>query len=112
MMTRRKLPWRHPITTIDVPHSYPGSDIKKLCISYAKYEDTGEYAELWLNGINGTEKLMNYDMRDTAVQTSIGFQHGETPEKVWRSFSRDKRGKAIGWLGTAIDALRREPADA
>lgn len=120
MMAREKFADRHPCVTIDIPHNYRGGDKRTLCVTYSRLPldgdhpamPTGRIGAVWINGINGYEKLVNDDMRDSCVTLSKDLQNGDTLERLSKSMMRDGRGKAHGWMGSAIDALKREPVDA
>jgi len=111
MMPREKFPNRHGGTTIEVAHNYRGAEDRVFSITYSRLP-SGKIGELWVNTINGHEKLINDDMRDTCATISRGLQFGDTVEQLAKSVLRDNRGKPLGWLGTIVDALKREPADA
>jgi len=108
---REKFSNRHGGTTIEVAHNYRGADERVLSVTYSRLP-SGKIGELWLNTINGHEKLINDDMRDTCATVSRGLQYGDSIEQLARSVLRDSRGKSLGWLGCVLDALKREPADA
>lgn len=117
---REKFDDRHAGITILVTHNYRGGDERDLSITYSRlplpgdhpYRPTGRIGEIWVNTINEHEKLINDDMRDTCATTSRDLQNGDTVEKLSRSVLRDSRGKPLGWLGTVLDALKKEPIDA
>ena len=111
MMSREKFPARRATTTITIEHTYRGADARSLCVSYSPLSD-GRIGEIWINSVNGYEKLVNDDMRDACVAVSKDLQNGDTIERLAKSVMRDARGKAIGWLGATLDALRKEPIDA
>jgi len=111
MMAREKFSNRHDARTIDIAHNYRGADERTFSITYSRLPD-GRIGEVWINSINGHEKLINDDMRDSCVALSRGLQFGDTLEKLAKSVLRDNRGKPLGWVGTVIDALRKETADA
>lgn len=110
-MARERFPDRHAGTTIEVVHDYRGADARVFLITYARLA-SGKIGELWINTINGVERLINDDMRDTCAAVSRSLQFGETVEQLAKSVHRDGRGKALGWLGAILDALKKEPADA
>jgi len=112
MIAREKFSNRHAATTVDIVHNYRGGDDRKFSITYSRLPD-GKIGEVWLNSINGHEKLINDDMRDSCVTLSRGLQYGDTLDKLAKSVLRDNRGKPLGWMGAIIDALRKEnPIDA
>ena len=108
---RDKFSNRHDATTIDVKHGYRGADERTFTITYSRLP-SGKIGVVWIGAINGHEKLINDDMRDTCVAISRGLQYGDSLDRVAKSILRDNRGKPLGWLGTVIDALRKEQADA
>ena len=111
MLAREKFSNRHDARTIDVSHSYRGADDRTFSITYSRLS-SGKIGEIWLNSINGHEKLINDDMRDSCVAISRGLQYGDSLDKLAKSVLRDNRGKPLGWLGTVIDALKKEAPDA
>lgn len=111
MMARDKFSNRHAGTTIEIPHNYRGADDRTFSITYARLP-SGKIGELWINTINGVERLINDDMRDTCAAVSRSLQFGETIEQLAKSVHRDSRGKSLGWLGAILDALKKEPVDA
>ena len=108
MSTREKFSNRHAGTTIEVAHNYRGADDRVFSITYARLP-SGKIGELWINTINGVERLINDDMRDTCASVSRSLQFGETVEQLARSVLRDNKGTALGWLGAILDALKKEP---
>lgn len=119
-MLREKFSNRHGGMTIEVVHNYPGADERTFSVTYARLPrlgdhpeiPTGRIGELWANTVNGNDKLVNDDMPDTCAAVSRSLQYGETIESLARSMQRDNRGKPIGWLGSVLDALKKEPVDA
>lgn len=112
MIPREKFANRHAVTTICIPHGYRDrSPPDVLDISYSRLP-SGKIGEVWINAINGCEKLINDDMRDTCVAMSRDLQYGDDLDRLGKSVIRDNRGKPLGWLGTVIDALRKESVDA
>jgi hypothetical protein len=109
MMPRERFSNRHDVTTIDIEHSYRGGDDRTFSISYARLP-SGKIGEVWANAINGHEKLLNDDMRDSCVALSRGLQYGDSLDRLAKSVLRDNRGKPLGWIGSVIDALKKEPA--
>jgi hypothetical protein len=105
---REKLSNRHAVTTIEINHNYRGAENRIFSIAYSRMP-SGKIAELWINTINDHEKLINDDMRDTCASVSRSLQYGETVEQLAKSVLRDNRGKPLGWLGTVLDALKKEP---
>lgn len=119
-MSRYKLSQRRASTTINVPHSYRGGDDRVLTVSYSREPlpgdhpalPTGRIVEFWLNNINDHEKLINDDMRDTCIGYSKDLQNGDSVEHLAKSVLRDSRGRPHGWVGSVLDALKREPIHA
>lgn len=110
MLAREKFSNRHAGTTIEIQHNYRGADERTFLITYARLP-SGKIGELWVNTINGHEKLINDDMRDTCASISRGLQYGDTVDQLAKSVLRDNRGKPLGWVGTVLDALKKETAD-
>lgn len=110
MMAREKFSHRHAGTTIEIQHNYRGAGDRTFSITYSRLP-SGKIGELWLNTINDHEKLINDDMRDTCASISRGLQYGDTVDQLAKSVLRDNRGKPLGWVGTVLDALKKEPAD-
>ena len=117
-MAREKFENRHAGTTIDVVHGYRGADKRVISVTYARlprpgdhpYIPTGRIGEFWVNTVDGNARGVNDDMPDTCLATSRSLQYGETVDQLARSVQRDDRGKPIGWLGSILDALKKEPA--
>ena len=107
-MSREKFSERRDTTTINVKHQYRGADDKTFCISYSRLP-SGRIGELWVNSVNGYEKLVNDDIRDACVAVSKDLQNGDTVEQLAKSVLRDSRGKAHGFLGSILDVLKKEP---
>lgn len=108
-MAREKFSDRHAGITVDIQHKYRGSVLKTYCVGYARLDDgRGRIGEVWLHAIDGHEKMVNDDMRDQCVILSQALQYGNTLEKAAKSVQREK-GRPIGWMGTIIDALIKEP---
>ena len=111
MMSREKFPPRRATTTIQIEHTYRGSDARALCASYSRLPD-GRIGEIWINSVNGHEKLVNDDIRDACIAVSKDLQNGDTVEWLAKSVLRDSRGRPHGWMGSVLDALKKEPVDA
>ena len=109
MMAREKFENRHGGMTINIPHGYRDRNPDIYSITYSRLP-SGKIGELWINAINGYEKLINDDMRDTCAAVSRSLQYGETVDQLAESVLRDNGGKSLGWLGSILDALKEEPA--
>ena len=108
-MTREKFSTRHDTITVNVEHQYPSSQVPRtFCISYSPLP-SGRIGEVWVNSVNGTEKQVNDDMRDTCIILSWLLQKVTSVEELSRSVQRDKRGRPHGFIGAVLDALRKEP---
>ena len=107
-MAREKFENRNAGTTIEINHNYRGAEDRIFSLTYSRLP-SGKIGELWINSINGHEKLINDDMRDTCAAVSRSLQYGETVEQLAKSVLRDNRGKSLGWLGAILDALKKEP---
>jgi len=116
-MARFKFGSRRATTTIDVVHTYPSGATHKVCVSYSREllpgddprDPTGEIREVWINGIDGYEKRMNDDRRDTCIGYSKDLQNGDNVKWLAKSVQRDSRGKPSGLMGSVLDALKKEP---
>jgi hypothetical protein len=109
-MTRESFATRHATTTVNIEHVYPNTvEPRSLSISYSSLP-TGRVGEVWINAVNGTEKLVNDDMRDSCVTLSLALQHGSTLDGIAKSLLRDERGRPHGFIGAVVDALRKERA--
>jgi hypothetical protein len=109
-MTREKFTARHDTLTVNIEHQYPSAMVPRtFCISYSPLP-SGRIGEVWVNSVNGTEKQVNDDMRDTCVALSLALQYGSTLEQMSQSILRDNRGRPQGFLGAVLDALRKETA--
>lgn len=110
-MPREKFPNRYPCTTVNIPHGYQNRHQPDIyAITFAELP-SGKIGEIWLGTINGHAKLINDDMPDTCISTSRGLQFGDTVGQLAKSARRDKRGKPLGWLGSVVDGLKKEPLD-
>lgn len=111
-MAREKFANRRATTTISFLHKYHGrGEPDTVCASFSRLP-TGRIGEAWVNSINGFEKLVTDDLRDACILFSKDLQNGDSLEHLSKSVMRDGRGRAHGLMGSLIDALRREPADA
>lgn len=111
-MAREKFAPRRATTTINFPHKYHGrGDADMVCGSFSRLP-SGRIGEAWINSINGYEKLVTDDLRDSCVILSKDLQNGDTLEYLSKSLMRDGRGRAHGVMGSFIDALKKESADA
>jgi hypothetical protein len=110
-VSREKFSERRDTITLNVKHRYRGAPPKIYCISFSMLP-SGRVGELWVNSINGYEKLVNDDVRDACVAVSKDLQNGDTVEQLAKSVLRDSHGKPHGWLGSILDALKKEPVDA
>ena len=110
-MTREKFPNRRSTVTVNVEHSYPSALAPRtFCISYSRLA-SGRIGEVWVNSVDGAEKRVNDDVRDTCVTLSRALQHGDSLEQICKSILRDARGRPHGFIGAVIDALRKEPIE-
>lgn len=120
MMAREKFAARRATTTLNVDHRYRDGETRQLCVSYSRLpkpgdhpaNPTGKIGEVWVNSVDGFEKRVNDDMRDACVAISKDLQNGDTLEFLSKSVLRDGRGKPHGFLGSIVDALRKEPVNA
>lgn len=110
-MAREKFSNRHGGTTIEVIHNYRGADERTLSVTYSRLP-SGKIGEIWINTINDHEKLINDDMRDSCAAISRGLQYGDSVEQLARSVLRDNLGKPLGYMGSILDALKKETVDA
>jgi hypothetical protein len=110
-MAREKFESRRDTRTVNVDHRYPGSDIRSFCISYSRLP-SGRVGEVWVNSVNGYEKLVNDDVRDACIALSRSLQHGDTLEQISKSVLRDSRGRPHGFVGSLVDMLKKEPVEA
>jgi hypothetical protein len=72
--------------------------------SVSRYPD-GQIAELFLDNHKAGSAVGTL-VRDTAIAFSFAaVQHGADPDAIRRALCRDSRGRALGPLGAALDAI-------
>ena len=109
-MTREKFDSRRATFTVNVAHKYPSAlEPHIFCVSYS-HKKSGGIGEVWVNSVDDTEKRVNDDVKDFCVILSIALQYGASLDDIAKSIIRaSKSGRAHGFMGAIIDALRKEP---
>jgi hypothetical protein len=97
-MTRHRLPDRRPNETLDFE-----VDGLRYTATIGRFAD-GRIAEILLSD-HHADSAADVNARDAAIAVSFALQWGADLETIRLALCRDRRGRASGPLGAALDII-------